>query len=72
MSEKTTYGKIAYDAYCEAVGGKAYNGEPLPSYADIEKKSVVHGWEAAAQAVVMAHIEATQKLADEVEREFPR
>ena len=70
--KKTTYGRIAYSAYAESVGGKAYNGEPLPEFQDIEKASVRHGWEAAAQAVVMAHIEATRRLAEEVKRELNR
>lgn len=54
MSDTTTYGEIAYDAYCESVGGKAYNGEPLPAFKDIAKESVRRGWEAAAGAVAEA------------------
>ena len=58
---KTTYGEIAYDAYCRSVGGKAYNGEPLPAFADIAKDSVRRGWEHAARGV-LAHIEHAERL----------
>ena len=68
--DKTTYGKVAYDAYLKAVGGKSYDGKPLPAYKDIKQQSVVSGWEAGARAVVLAHIENTRRLAEEVKREM--
>jgi hypothetical protein len=48
--------KIAYDTYCHAVGGKAFNGDPLPSWedfsADPKKQPQANGWLAAAEAVL--------------------
>ena len=44
--------KKMYEAYCAAVGGKAFNGDPLPSWAlfsvDPSKQLQVSGWLAAA------------------------
>jgi hypothetical protein len=41
-----------YTAYCEAVGGKAFNGDPLPSWyefsKDPNKQKQVEGWVAVA------------------------
>lgn len=41
-----------YDAYCKQVGGKAYDGRPLPSaeefFDDDTKRKQVRGWLAAA------------------------
>jgi hypothetical protein len=38
----------AYDKYSKGVGGKAFNGDPLPSWddfaADPSKKKQVQGW----------------------------
>lgn len=42
-----------YDAYCAAVGGKAWNGQPLPKsgefFTDPSKKTQADGWRAAAR-----------------------
>ena len=44
-----------YTAYCNAVGGKAYNGDPLPDWdtltKDPTKQKIVTGWYAAVSAV---------------------
>jgi hypothetical protein len=41
-----------YTAYCAAVGGKAFNGDPLPRWEDfsfdLTKTKQVQGWLAAA------------------------
>ncbi len=41
-----------YTAYCAAVGGKAFNGDPLPDWktfvADPEKQKQAEAWRAAA------------------------
>lgn len=41
-----------YDGYCEAVGGKAFNGDPLPPavefFADPTKTKQSNAWLAAA------------------------
>ena len=45
-------GKL-YEAYCEAVGGIAFNGDPLPKWdtfrADTTKNKQSHAWLAVAQ-----------------------
>lgn len=45
-----------YATYCEAVGGKAFNGNPLPTWqefvADNGKQSQVKGWRAVAEKVL--------------------
>jgi len=46
---------LAYSAYCDAVGGKAFNGDPLPDWktfrADPAKAKQADAWEAAARAL---------------------
>lgn len=48
--------KIAYDTYCHAVGGKAFNGDLLPEWkefsSDPNKQKQSNGWLAAAEAVL--------------------
>ena len=43
---------ILYEEYCKEVGGKAFNGDPLPSWktfrADPEKKKQSEAWVAVA------------------------
>lgn len=45
-----------YDIYTEAVGGKAWDGRPLPSgaefFADASKATQQNGWLAVARAVL--------------------
>lgn len=47
--------QVLYTTYCEAVGGKAYDGKPLPSWqefsTDPTKQKQTLGWMAAAHAV---------------------
>jgi len=44
---------LLYAVYCEAVGGLAFNGDPLPDWetfkADENKAKQVNGWRAVAQ-----------------------
>ena len=44
--------KAMYDEYCDKVGGKAYDGRPLPTakefFADDTKAKQARGWMAAA------------------------
>jgi hypothetical protein len=48
-------GRVAYDAYSTAVGGKAWNGDKLPTWAemsaDSKKEKLVTAWKAAGCAV---------------------
>lgn len=53
-----TLGRIAYEAYSEAVDGKSVRGEGLPSWDEQVEKNhdVAAAWCAAAQAVITATI----------------
>ncbi len=42
--------KVAYDAYCVAVGGKAFNGDGLPPFANVPER-IQQAWIAAVAAV---------------------
>jgi hypothetical protein len=46
--------EIMYDVYCDAVGGKAFNGDLLPGsnefFADPNKQKQANAWIAAARA----------------------
>lgn len=50
-----------YDVYCAAVGGKAFNGDPLPAWAEFSKdpakKKQADAWRTAARVN-----DATQRL----------
>lgn len=54
--EEATRG--AYDAYCVAVGGKAFNGDPLPTWEDFAtdpaKEKQAEGWRDATRAALAA------------------
>lgn len=55
-----SYGKIAYEAYREAVNGKSpVTGDVLPQYADLHFE-VSEAWEIAAQAVVSVVSQAAE------------
>lgn len=53
-----TLAAIIYAEYCEAVGGKAFNGDPLPDWqsfrSDQSKKRQADAWECAALAALGA------------------
>jgi hypothetical protein len=57
MSEKTM-GQVAFEAYCDAVGGKTYDGKPIPGWDELhgDRLKVQGGWEAAALAAIHAHM----------------
>ena len=56
MYDKYTIAEAIYTAYCESVGGTAWNGEPLPTWNqfhnDESKERQVYGWLAAAQSAI--------------------
>lgn len=54
----TTYGEIAYDAYCEAVGGKTWDDRDIPAWKDLTDK-IRAAWEAGAEAAISTHIAAS-------------
>lgn len=48
------YGKLAYETYCSCVGGKAYNGDPLPTWEEQrarEDQKIPDAWVEAAEVV---------------------
>jgi hypothetical protein len=46
------FGQIAYEAYCEAAGGRSLvSGDPLPAWADLPGP-IQDAWDAAAAAVL--------------------
>ena len=49
-----------YDNYCIAVGGKAFNGEPLPKWSefgtDPTKQTQANGWRKIAEDSLMSKI----------------
>lgn len=47
-------GQTAYDAYCREVGGKAFSGDPLPTWQEQRERSpyIAAAWCVAAQAVL--------------------
>jgi hypothetical protein len=53
MTEPATelMGKIAFDAYAEAVGGKTYDGKPIPKWDDLSI-NIQQAWNKAAWAVM--------------------
>lgn len=68
----TTYGsgwvlgKTAWEAYAAAVGGKAFNGDPLPTWEamglDNKKAHLVSAWIKAAEAVEAYVLSATSEM----------
>lgn len=48
-----------YEAYCEAVGGKAFNGDPLPSWREFRddetKRLQSDAWVVVAEVVAKAN-----------------
>jgi hypothetical protein len=52
--------RIAWDTYSKAVGGKAFNGDPLPTWdvmcKDEKKENLVVAWKRCARAVA-THVE---------------
>jgi hypothetical protein len=56
MIDLETVAERMYSAYCEAVGGTAFNGDPLPAWkefrADPSKSKQSNAWLAAAEAAM--------------------
>ena len=57
MIEVKDGGKLAYNAYCEAVGWKSVRGDNLPKWEEQSEK-LQAAWNKAALAVAMATIGA--------------
>lgn len=62
--------KLAYDTYCTAVGGKAFNGDPLPDWEtfkkDANKTKQADAWRKCARAVADRVIKSIPKVAKQV------
>tara|TARA_R110000765_G_scaffold320270_3_gene412276 strand:+ start:518 stop:700 length:183 start_codon:yes stop_codon:yes gene_type:complete len=56
MINKEYIAKELYSSYCEAVGGVAYNGDPLPTaddfFADESKTKQSNAWLVAAERAI--------------------
>lgn len=54
MPDVEAIAETLYETYCKAVGGKAFNGDPLPNWkefaADPKKKPQADGWREVAIA----------------------
>jgi hypothetical protein len=53
MNEVKDGGKLAYNAYCEAVGWKSVRGDSLPKWEEQSERLQI-AWDKAALAVAMA------------------
>lgn len=56
MEEKEVLAGRLYEAYCVAVGGKAFNGDPLPLWVefskDPNKQKQAKAWIVVAEAAI--------------------
>ena len=56
MIDPETVARELYTTYCEAVGGKAFNGDPLPAWeefsADPKKMTQCAAWVAAGERAI--------------------
>lgn len=50
-------GRVAYEAYCDAVGGVAFNGDALPSWEQQCERSprIAQAWRCAGRAAEQTH-----------------
>lgn len=57
MNNAKNLAGLMYEAYCEAVGGLAFNGDPLPKWEefvnDKTKIKQVNGWIKAAETAII-------------------
>ncbi len=66
MIDKDILAKKTYDLYCDAVGGKAYNGDALPKsdefFSDESKKKQADAWRKALEPTYELLLSITQNL----------
>lgn len=64
--KKDVLAKKIYTTYCEAVGGKAYNGDPLPDaetfFNDPTKEKQANAWRLAAKEPEEILLQCAQNL----------
>lgn len=71
---RVEYDRAAYEAYVDAVGGKAFDGSELPTweYLCARNPQITKAWRAAANAVVRETIDWYRGLLAEQSRQIPR
>lgn len=62
-------GGLAYETYCKAVGGKSFNGDPLPTWAEMKKAA--DGGDSKKENIVLAWKKAGRAVATLVEKKLP-
>jgi hypothetical protein len=55
MSDTRTPGQIGYEAYGEDSGWKAFDGRPMPRWADL-RPDIANRWEVAAGAIESGYL----------------
>lgn len=55
MDRRLVLGKVNYQAYGLSVGGKTYDGRPIPKWEDLGQK-IQEGWVAGAEAVAQSYL----------------
>jgi len=64
--DKDILAKKTYDAYCEAVGGKAFNGDALPNstefFSDPSKQKQADAWRKALEPTYNMLLATTRNL----------
>lgn len=71
--QRTEYDRAAYEAYCDAVGGKAFGGSELPTweYLCAHNPVIAKAWRVAANAVVRETIDWYRALLAEQQALMP-
>jgi hypothetical protein len=62
-------GGLAYETYCKAIGGKSFNGDPLPTWAEMKKSA--SGGDGKKENIVIAWKRAGRAVASLVEKKLP-
>lgn len=56
MEKREILARLMYDDYCRAVGGKAFNGDPLPKseefFGDLSKVKQANAWRVVAETAI--------------------
>ena len=66
MLESEVLARVMYDVYCAAVGGKAFNGDPLPPshvfFLDQSKQLQANAWRKTAIVAIRQTMKAINKI----------
>lgn len=66
INDENRAARVAYEAYCVAVNGVAWNGDELPRWDSITGENVKAGWVAAVQAVADYQAEQGASRPDDI------